>query len=76
MWCKSIVGKKPGGGVSGVTSSICRKCWPLHCPGEPYPEDEYSLAQLKRDKKSARAFRKYLRDYKSLLNNKWRVKEK
>lgn len=40
MDCGADMGEKDGGGVEGVTSSICKKCWEKRCPGEPYPRRE------------------------------------
>lgn len=39
MFCDKHMGKKDGGGVEGVTGSICQDCWEEHFPGQPYPEE-------------------------------------
>jgi len=38
MYCKKVMGFKPGYGVSGDSHSICKECWEGKFPGEPYPE--------------------------------------
>ena len=40
MYCHKPMGEKPGYGVTGTTSSICRQCWAARWPDMPYPEDE------------------------------------
>lgn len=38
-WCSCYMGEKDGEGVSGISHSICRDCWPKYYPG-PYPDPE------------------------------------
>ena len=40
VYCHKITGEKPGYGVTGTTSTICRQCWAARWPKMPYPEDE------------------------------------
>lgn len=40
MYCGAGMGEKPGYGVSGETSGICRPCWATHFPGISYPREE------------------------------------
>jgi hypothetical protein len=45
MYCQKFMGEKPGYGVTGTTSSICRKCWAERWPDIPYPEDEEGVSK-------------------------------
>lgn len=40
MWCGVEMGEKDGKGQSGVTSSICPKCWAEKLPKYEYPKGE------------------------------------
>jgi len=35
-----IMGTKDGKGVTGVSSTICPKCWDKMFPGEEYPKEK------------------------------------
>lgn len=39
MDCHKYLGEKDGGGVEGITSTLCKPCWKKRFPGEPYPEE-------------------------------------
>lgn len=48
MFCKKEMGEQGGGGVEGVSSSICEECWAKHFPGVPYPREDDQSRRGKR----------------------------
>jgi len=49
MYCRKVMGYKPGHGVSGDSHSICEECWEKEFPGEPYPREGQPLTSSRYD---------------------------